>query len=92
VIVTHARKASETFAIEEQYGNIIRLPEPSAKGTTLPAFRVPKSRAIKDASISKIKLAKYRNTTLLHSIGTLAARRMMAPRRGAGDGDPARIT
>src|SRR5262245_52678200 len=81
LMVTHARIASEALVKEEQYGVIKRLPDWSAKRTTLPKLPVPNSNPINEASISKMKFAKYRDSRTLHNMGTVVASRMTAPRR-----------
>src|SRR5215475_9211557 len=79
-MVTQNRKASETFANEEQAGRITMLPEPSAKLRTLPVRGVRRSHPTKCASISKKTFAKKEKSTRLHSIGTVRASKIMAPR------------
>src|SRR5437868_7819245 len=74
-----AKNASETLARDEQYGRIIKLPDPSTNGTTLPLLPVPNINPTNEASMLRIVLAKYRNSSWLQSIGTVAAKRMMAP-------------
>src|SRR5215510_1264681 len=86
LMTTQARKASETFASDEQYGRMIRLPEPSANDTMLPLLPVPTSKPTNEASMLRMTLAKNRNSRRLQSIGTVAAKRMMAPRRRADNG------
>ena len=85
-MTTQARKASETFPSDEQYGKMTKLPEPSANDTTLPLLPVPKSKPTNEASMLRMTLAKNRNSRQLQNIDTVAAKRMIAPRRRADNG------
>src|SRR5207245_5424362 len=79
-MLTQQRNARDTFASDEQAGNMTRIPELSAKRTMLPVRSVPSSDATSDASISKKTLAKNAKSTRLHSIGTVSANSIRAPR------------
>src|SRR5215813_9409981 len=81
VILTQHRKARDMLASDEQAGKTTIYPEPSANPTILPTRSVPRSHATTVASISKMGLAKNWNSKRLHSMGTVIARRIRAPRR-----------
>src|SRR5215469_1122852 len=89
---SHPRNASQTLEKDEQYGIIIRLPEPSTNGMTLPWLPVLKRNPTSEASMLRIKSPKYRNRIWLQNMGTVVARRMTAPRHSADDGTLKRMT
>ena len=78
--VTQHRNAKDTFATEEQPGNITMLPEPSANRTIFPSRCVPNIVATNVESKTKKYFAKNAKSTLLQSIGTVTASIIVAPR------------
>src|SRR5215475_2545873 len=80
VTVTQHRNARDTLAKEEQAGNTTTSPEPSANRNMLPTRSVPRIHAVSAASNSKRGVIKNRKSQLPHSIGTVRASRMRAPR------------
>src|SRR5215475_6260866 len=84
VTVIQQRNVRDIFANDEHGGNITRYPLSLAKRTILPVRSVPSSHPTNDASISRMKFAKYWNSKRLQNMGTVVANRMRAPRRIVG--------
>src|SRR5262249_51864744 len=81
VILTQHRNANDILASDEQAGKADKNPETAGNPTILPTRSVPRSHATSVASTSKMVLAKNWNSKRLHSMGTVIARRIRAPRR-----------
>src|SRR5215470_13444432 len=80
VMLIQHRNARDRLANEEQAGNTTTHPDWSAKRNVLPTRSVPRIHATSDASISIMGLMKYRKIKLPHSIGTVNASNIRAPR------------
>src|SRR5258708_34740248 len=80
VTVAQPRNARETLWSDEQAGNTIIFPEPSAKATMLPDRFVPNNVPTRLASNSRKILEKKANSNGLHNIGTVSASKMRAAR------------
>src|SRR5690348_697001 len=81
VTVAQHRKARETLWSDEQAGNMIMFADPSANATMLPDRFVPNNAPTRLASNSRKILEKKANSSGLHNIGTVSARKMRAARR-----------
>src|SRR4051794_30177673 len=80
VTLIQHKNARDVLAMNEQAGMTTMYPEPSPKPTTLPTRSVPSNHAASDASIAKIGPAKNWNSKRLHSMGTVKASNINAPR------------